>query len=250
MRLVLDLLAKRDSSYLMQYHHQIQGLIYNLLKDSPYDNLHDKEGYKFFCFSNILPPGDLKAGDHRTLIISSPDPKFIHHLHAVITTRLTEIRIEEMRFDLQGAKMVELDFPSDRPISMITGTPIIVRIERDKMLQAGIAPKGLYSSVFWRTQYPISIFIEMLRKNLVSKYVEFHKTTSMEMPSDLFSAFQFKKQVSTRVKIRDAEQIVIGTVWVFEFKREVDRGFIRFCLDAGFGERNSIGFGFMNVTNK
>ena len=43
------------------------------------------------------------------------------------------------------------------------------------------------------------------------------------------------------------EQIVIGTIWEFEFDGWEDRRLIQFALDAGLGERNSMGFGFMNL---
>ena len=48
-------------------------------ENSKYHDLHDKEGYKLFCFSNIFPAYDLKQGDLHTLIISSPD-SFVKYL--------------------------------------------------------------------------------------------------------------------------------------------------------------------------
>ena len=39
----------------MNYHYNLQGLIYKMLRGSKHDKIHDKTGYKFFCYSNIFP---------------------------------------------------------------------------------------------------------------------------------------------------------------------------------------------------
>ena len=85
MRLMIKLQCLESSSYEMQYHYHLQGFIYNLLKDSKYHYIHNKEGYKFFCFSNIFPvTRDLEIRDLRTLIISSPDSEFIAYLYEML----------------------------------------------------------------------------------------------------------------------------------------------------------------------
>ena len=60
MRLLIKLKCTENSTYEMQYHYHLQGFIYSLLKGSKYHSSHDKEGYKFFCFSNIFPARNLK----------------------------------------------------------------------------------------------------------------------------------------------------------------------------------------------
>ncbi|MPZ06077.1 MAG: hypothetical protein GEU26_06605 [Nitrososphaeraceae archaeon] len=57
----------------------------------------------------------------------------------------------------------------------------------------------------------------------------------------------FKKKISTRINLHDTEQIVIGSLWEFSFDHELNIELIQFGLDCGFGERNSMGFGFVNV---
>ncbi|HID60907.1 MAG TPA: hypothetical protein EYP46_03510, partial [Hadesarchaea archaeon] len=73
MRLLLKLRVLKDQAYDLKYHHKLQGFIYSLLDETPYVKLHDRRGYKFFCFSNILPSVDATTGTTRSLIISSPD---------------------------------------------------------------------------------------------------------------------------------------------------------------------------------
>ena len=82
MRLLLRLRCTERSDYEMNYHYHVQGLIYNLIKHTQYAHIHDKGGFKFFCYSNIIPiTSPIMNGDIRTLIISSPDINFISVLH-------------------------------------------------------------------------------------------------------------------------------------------------------------------------
>ena len=60
MRLLLSLKANKSFSYDANYFNKVQGLLYNLMKDAGYTGLHDKNGFKFFCFSNIFPAGRAK----------------------------------------------------------------------------------------------------------------------------------------------------------------------------------------------
>ena len=70
----------------------------------------------------------------------------------------------------------------------------------------------------------------------------------------IFDIFKFKKQISTRVSINKFEQVIIGSIWEFIFNRihnnnnnNNNKDIIQFALDSGLGERNSLGFGFMNL---
>jgi CRISPR-associated endoribonuclease Cas6 len=63
----------------------------------------------------------------------------------------------------------------------------------------------------------------------------------------IIQRFMFKKQVSTRVLMNGQEQIVIGSIWEFWFGDDAYKELLEFGIDCGFGERNSLGFGFMNM---
>ena len=131
MRLLLRLKCSDSSYYEMQYHYHLQGFIYHLLKHSIYEHIHDKEGYKFFCFSNIFPAKNLQKGDIRTLIISSPDGEFISHLDNVLRQawNTTEINIGCMKFRIDYIDKLVQKVPNGLPVTLITGTPIMVRIQ-------------------------------------------------------------------------------------------------------------------------
>ncbi len=260
MRLLIRLRCTEDGPYEMQYHYHLQGFIYKLLEGSKYHYVHDKDGYKFFCFSNVFPAYDLKAGDVRTLIISSPDNEFISYLHEVLNKPWNlDVKIGSMKFKIDDVDKLDIKLPSNSPFTLITGTPITIRIPRQKYKPYGVEPKGNYEYVYWRSDHPIDLFVSQIENNLTKKYTEYFGLDNennaavcneggTEIPRlFLFQKFKFKKQISTRVLMKGFDQVVIGTVWEFGFHVDTNRDMIQFALDAGLGERNSMGFGFMNL---
>jgi CRISPR-associated endoribonuclease Cas6 len=244
----------------MQYHYHLQGFIYSLLKHSIYESIHDKEGFKFFSFSNIFPAKNLQKGDIRTLIISSPDGEFISYLDKVLRQvwNTSEIKIGCMKFRIDYIDKLVQKVPNGLPVTLITGTPIIVRIPSEKYIKYGIEPKREYGYIYWRSGHPIDLFISQVQNNLLKKYTEYcalmnivedeHLASSRQQTTfSLFQKLKFKKQISTRVLMKDFSQVIIGTVWEFVFSPPFNSDLIQFALDAGLGERNSMGFGFVNL---
>lgn len=238
----------------MQYHYHLQGFIYRLLEGSRYHYVHDKEGYKFFCFSNVFPAKDLVKNDLRTLIISSPSGEFISYINDVLQKWNAEVAIGNMKFKIEYIEKLDATLPAG-PFTIITGTPIIIRIPRERYKAYGVEPKGQYDYVYWRSDHPIDLFVFQIESTLAKKYAEYFGFNGVAErkghieTSRLFvlQKFKFKKQVSTRVSIKGFDQVVIGTVWEFEFDAGANMDMVRFALDSGLGERNSLGFGFMNV---
>jgi CRISPR-associated endoribonuclease Cas6 len=233
----------------------VQGFIYNLLLNSKYDYLHDKEGFKFFCFSNIFPVTKyLDRNSLRTLIISSPDSEFILYLYENLKRRWnakSEISIGSMVFRIDSIDKLFVNIPNNTSFVLTTGTPIIVRVPREKYREYSIEPSKNYEYIYWRFKHPIDLFLSQIESNLSKKYDEYHKPgNDMKIPmrqSSLFQKFKFRKQISTRILMKNAEQIIIGTLWDFGFEGSEDKILIQFALDTGLGERNSMGFGFMNI---
>jgi CRISPR-associated endoribonuclease Cas6 len=264
MRLLIRLRSTENTPYEMQYHYHLQGFIYNLVKDSKYDYIHNKEGYKFFCFSNIFPAKELHEDDIRTLIVSSPDTDFIQSLYETLQLSLgrgVEVKIGIMKFKIDSIQKLAIKVPESLPFSLISGTPIVVRIRREKYELYVPGESKDYDYIYWRSNYPIELFISQVENNLFKKYTEYsmfntdkcsrenYDNISSHRPLPvLFQKFKFKKQISTRVFMKGVDQIVIATVWEFAFNNTfIDHKLVQFALDAGLGERNSLGFGFMNL---
>lgn len=248
-RLLIKLRATHDSKYESEYHKDVQGLIYSLLRGSAYD-IHDKQGYKFFTFSNIFPFTNVRKNDQRNLIISSPNDDFISYLMQQLEY-LHDIRIGLMQFKVDQCNRFDINLPIDDSFGLITGTPIILRIHPYRYEEVDASDLvGKYKSIYWRRNHPVDLFINQLEDNLVKKYNEYNHMMEDRKPQEknpLFYSYKFLKQIATRVSTGPNLQkaTVIGTNWLFMLNG--DSELARFALDTGLGELNSLGFGFMNL---
>jgi CRISPR-associated endoribonuclease Cas6 len=251
MRLIFFLRSKCDAVYNCEYNHYVQAFIYDLLKDSFFDSLHLKRGYKFFCFSNIFPIGDLKYGDLRKIVVSSPSRDLLDVLNEKVQN-LEEVKIGSFIFEFLKTKKINLRMDSNI-VNLITATPIIIRIPVAKASDSGVEVKPGYRYVFWRFGMPFQIFFDQLKVNLIKKYSQYYGKPLSEDALYLFStekiAFTSLKEVSTKIYYKTGPQTVIGTTWKFTFKNlnKEEKSFLNFSVETGFGEMNSQGFGFMNI---
>lgn len=234
-----------------EYHHPAQGFVYSLLRNTTFEGLHDKKGYKFFCFSNIFHSKNDKSADTFNLIISSPSTAFIDQLNYQLQKLIDNqvpLRIKSL-FVINKVTSIparNLKFP----LKVKTSSPILIRIPSQRFL--GYSTSSIkYPSVYWRYDHPTHLFIDALESNLRKKYKEYslnnhHNLVSLTSERRLVHEFQFKKQVSTNIQIHGSRIPIIGSLWEFLLSEGVDPEFQLFALDCGFGERNSLGFGFMN----
>ncbi|MCW1296375.1 MAG: CRISPR-associated endoribonuclease Cas6 [Candidatus Parvarchaeota archaeon] len=244
MRILIELQALKDAIYDNKYHHKLQGAIYNLLKNTIFSNLHSKKGYKFFCFSNIFPFDDIKTGDIRRFLISSPNKELINAIKYQIESDMERtINVGEMEFKVNDYKILKPKL--GRSCSLITGTPIVMRIPRKNYKEYGMRSK--YDYTYWRPNHPFEAFINQITENLFKKYNEFHGTEAKEFP--IFQQFLLKKSVCNHVVIEGKEIKIFGSLWqfIFDYLDNDQREILQFGLETGLGELNSLGFGFMNV---
>ena len=249
MRLLVRLKSVKVSEYDLNYFHKLQGFVYKLLMDTDYKVLHDRKGYKFFCFSNIFPVGDVKAGEERNLIISSPDKVFIKVLEEKINKMMndkTKINIGDYEFIIDDVSTFQQKLK--RNVSLLSATPIVIRIPEKNYERYDIPVefrKKRY--VYWRPQYSFEAFVKQLEDNLIKKYNQFYHT-NFEI-ENIFEVFKFKRPVVNHVVIKGKEKIIVGSIWEFKFSylNLKQKKILEFGVDCGFGERNSLGFGFMNV---
>lgn len=253
MRVLLRLEAVKDCEYDLKYFHKLQGFIYSLLKETEYRILHDKKEYKFFCFSNIFPVDietmSIKSGERKNLLISSPDNLFIKFLEDKLNELSNDnklLNIGEMQFKLEAISLVKPKLM--RSCRLISATPIVIRIP-EKNYEKYVIPfkymKKRY--VYWRPRYSFEAFVRQLEENLIKKYNEFYKT-NFEIER-IFEMFKFIKPTVNHVIINGGEQMMVGSIWEFYFSylSKEQKKILEFGIDCGFGERNSLGFGFMNV---
>lgn len=252
LRVLVRLKAQDTFPYELGYHHTFQGFIYGLLRGTDFQFLHDRPQYKFFCFSNLVPPSRVISRDSlKTLLISSPNDAFIRILQEKLVARQgSPVRLGAMMFKIVEAEAYRPRLTSSaiQEITLMSGTPIVVRIPSYRLKEYDIQPRRDYRFVYWRSEYTPTSFMKQLEENLWKKYCEYF--SAKEQPDlMLFERLKFRKQVAVPLKMRGEESTIIGTLWDFQFDPmdDMKRRILQFGLDAGFGEMNSLGFGFMNV---
>jgi len=212
--------------------HTVQGMIYSLLQGTEFEDLHAKRGFKYFTFSDIFPPGDFYPGREKSLLISSPNPRFIEAIH-IYAKGLGYLYLSDEPFEIVEVKKFRV--PSTG--RFITGSPVVLYKDNRK---------NLYFS-FRRGDTP-DFFLKRVAENAVKKYNAYYDD-EMTLEEEIFDVLRFKKEVSVVLKKGDKSFTVIGTMWSLLAKERIPRGygkFYRFLMDCGLGEKNSLGFGFLN----
>jgi len=206
----------------------IQGLIWNLTKGTEFSKYHDLPKFKYFCFSEIFPPTNFKEGEEKYFLISSPDRIFIKFLYSRLK-ELEYIKLGQYKFEIEISKPFSLKFKR----RWITGSPIVLQVGRN---------------VYWSKKYhSLDLFLRRLKENALKKYNSFYNE-NLDFEEDIFDSFIPKKQVAIHLRKEQREARIIGTKWIFEkrhYPKEL-RKFYKFILDCGLGEKNSMGFGFVN----
>lgn len=250
MRLLIELKALYDFPYNTEYHNHLQGFIYNLLNNSPFDGLHDSKGYKQFVFSNIFPFDFIKTNDIRTFLISSPNESLIRYLYDMLRIRESPILIGYMKFKINFLKII---YPKLNNRSRLkTGTPIVIRIPHERYKEFGY--ESIYDNfTYWSNEQPVDVFLKLVTENLVRKYSQFYSKSldaynnlvSKYKDIKLFNSYIFRRTIATKIWVDSIEHIIKGSLWEFNYNHSYEE-LIQFGLDSGLGERNSFGFGFMN----
>jgi len=233
------------------YHHNLQSFIYRLIRQSEYDDLHDRKGCKFFSFSNIIPPTrTIEKGSIKSIVVASPHEDLIRAMqYELEEMRGSSVKIGAMGFRLEGSRLFNVELPEGfHECGLISGTPIVVRIPRYRIPEYEIEPAKDYEYVYWRKNHTPTAFLNQLEENLIKKYKEYSGVEPKSFP--IFEKLRFKKQVAVPLRMKGEETTVIGTLWGFHFSplNGLKREILQFGLDAGFGEMNSLGFGFMNLS--
>jgi len=261
MRLILKLLPTKSHKYINDYHYYLESAIYSLIKEGGLPDLHERMGYKFFCFSNIFPYGDFQESVKKNLIISSPDPEILKSIESSCIKRKNSdqpLQIGNIEFKILNlSKPYQINF-SDSRVDVASATPIIIRIPRRNFEKYGINLKINYNYLFWRDSVPFEAFINQLYDNMSKKVVEFlklHQKILNGLPElnerDLvpeITRFKFIRSIAKPITIKGIRHIIIGSIWNLSFftENKYQKRALAIALDAGLGERNSLGFGFVN----
>ncbi|MFN3527733.1 MAG: CRISPR-associated endoribonuclease Cas6 [Candidatus Altarchaeaceae archaeon] len=211
----------------------IHSWIWNLLRDTEFSEMHDKNKFKFFTFSDIFPISDFSVKEKKKLIISSPNEKFIEKIYEKIRN-LKTFKLGIHEFEIVNFKKFFMKL-KDR---WQTGTPIVLYEDNRA---------NRYYSV--KRNPDLNFFLKRIKENALKKYNAFYNE-NLNFEEPLFDRLFFKKQTSVHLRKNNNEFLILGTLWEFEidsFKLQNLYKFYNFLMECGLGEKNSLGFGFVNM---
>jgi len=230
----LKLAFKTPENFSRPNKHAVQGFIYNMLKGTPYGDRHDEPRFKFFTFSDFFT-------DRRgllNLIISSPDGDFIRCLRDSIKDR-SKVYIGKYELELVEVKTFRVPLRN----AFQTGSPIV--LYRDSR-------RNEYFKL--HAHRDLMFFLERLKENAEKKYEAFYGE-EFHLEGPIFDRVlpkvrrNGKLDVYVKVVKNGRSFPVIGSNWELLWKDRIsglERRFYRFVMEAGLGEKNSLGFGFLN----
>lgn len=213
--------------------YQVQSFFYNLFRHIGYDHLHSKKGFKHFVFSDFYPNDEpFTPEKEKTILFASPDSNLIKSMYSFLKDhRLFHL----FSFEFEITTLKKIKFPLKKPWT--TASPIVLYKNKKK---------NEYFSFYRDTDY--KFFIERLKEIALLKYNSyFDEMLDFEEP--LFDTLYKVKSVVVPVRKESKRFIIIGHSIQLMDKLYIPRHlkkFYTFLMDAGLGEKSSLGFGFMN----
>jgi len=245
MRLTLSLSPENEVLALpIHYNRLVQGLIYSLLEEEVAGFIHDtgftrgRRSFRLFTFSRLMgryaidrAGGNIAfTGDVR-LVISSPYAEFVDSLGQVILNS-QRLRLGRDYVRLQSVKADEHTVETDeivvRTLSPITAYSTVER------------PDG--SSFTYYFEPREGEFGRLLGHNLVRKMEAF--TGQTFEADDSFRLVALTRPCKLCI-VRYAGGVIKG--YTGHFHLAGDRRLLQMGLDAGFGAKNSQGFGLCEL---
>ena len=229
-RIKIALIPRESFAWSEMNQNLLIGLVWDLLRGTPYEILHNQRGFKFFTFSEIFPFGNFYEKEPKYLIISSPDKDFINTVAEKLDGGY-DARLGAHPVTLNTEKVFKL-----RPKQNLeTGSPVVVRLNNGK---------------YWREdRNTLGEFVSHLEQNALTKYRTYTEDYSFHIEFPLFERYEFMKTVVHSFKKRDGNRVmIIGSKWRFGLPKGWKRykEFYSFILDCGVGEKNAMGYGFIN----
>lgn len=252
MRILIRIEAQASAVYDHAAHHQLRGRIWRALEGSDFTSLHDEDRPIGLSFSNIFPWGEITEDDQRNVLVSATDPDLLRAISAGLAQN-PEFNVGEMSFEVIDVTPLSPDVgePGTRG-TIESGTGLLIRIPPWKVDDYNIDPDG-DDAVFWRPEHSMEPLQTQIQQNLDKKHRLF---CPEELPGptdrdgDLFSEYELIKNFSLPLEVTQGEErTVVLSKWRFEYdvRDEHHRRHLNLALDAGIGERNALGLGFINI---
>ena len=224
------------------YHHQVQGLIYKLLRDGGRENIHDKSidfgrrQYKLFTFSSLR--GGKVSADRKSL-------RFDSTAYLDVRSVRTEF-CEALLKGIQSAKPLQL---FGQPISVssvkTSDAPITSSCLRIKMLSP-LTVHRTHENGYTEYLNPLDAdFAEEINTNFARKYYAFYGEKPPSQISIRAESVGARDKYLTLFKKADEASVrdLYISGWRGEYELRGSPKHLTFLYYCGLGARNSSGFG-------
>lgn len=183
-----------------------------------------------YSYSNIFPRGPASHGDARSLLVASPNPDLIRALARQLRRERDPLRVRGTAYRVERYESFTVRM--DRPgVRLVTATPVLLRVPKTF---------GTPGPVHWSPPLGDETFLDALNLDLVRRYNDYHAARIDETTRVIAEGRLLRSSWSRRTP---------SSSWEFVTGRLAApaRRVLEFGVDAGFGERTRMGFGFMNV---
>ncbi|ASA77164.1 CRISPR-associated endoribonuclease Cas6 [Thermococcus sp. 5-4] len=220
------------------HQHKLQGLIYRRIQRVNPDlslRLHSPKGPKLFTFSLFMAEKRKLAEDRSSLLgykhgffyFSTAAPEIAEAFIGGLLQK-PEIELWGERFVVEEVKaLAEPERLSGR--KFVTLSPIAVTTKRIQFGKPRTYDLGPTEPEFY----------ERILENLREKYLAIYA----ERPPEEFEM----KVLNAKPKRFEVKPGIFQVAWHLVFRAKGDEGLLRAGYMAGFGEKNSIGFGMVKV---
>ncbi len=224
------------------YNHILSAIIYRKIADLDLaSDLHSSSDFKYFTFSQIdvtrrkvIPGKGIVALDGKlNFLISSP--------HNYLIQSMVEGYLDESEVIFKGNKlMVEqvelLKQPTfTKNMNFKTMSPVVARIKREDGKVRDLNPGDLR-------------FYTALQQNLLRKYNSFYDTYDGDEYVKIVPDVDSVKR--KRITIEKNGNQTYHRAYLMRFGMEADPQLVKFAYDCGLGEKNSMGFGMVEMEGK
>ena len=235
---------QKNSTHPLNYEYQyyLAGMLFKKLGDVNFElasELHSHQNFKFYTFSNLIINRERKKTNNENglqfknahFYLSSPDFKFIKSFTEGLLIN-PEFNLGNCFFNVNKIEIlpkIEINEKSE----FITLSPIYlktIRLINGERKEWDLYPKD-------------GKFYENIHNNLLKRYEAFYGHTPEKDYFEIIKIFDVKPK---RVKISNS----FRRCSLFKFKVTGSKELLRFGYDAGFGEKNAMGFGCCEIVKK
>lgn len=261
MRLALQLEPKSDIVWAPRNQYKLRGVLYNAIKDTKYEYLHQDTTTPSFCFSNIYPKDGytevnetIEEGTPSMLLIDSPHPGVLDLINAHFEAN-RQVEIGDYSFEATGLEYRDPDVGSiGTKGTLKTQTGLYLKLDPEDQERFNLDVNPNYR-VSWTPDMGVKPFKKKLFENSQWKIETLIRSTN-EYPetfTDLFDSHKIKTVFETDINVSE-DQVwkIFPSVVTLDYTvtSHEHRQWLNTLIETGLGNQNALGFGFTNIINK